>query len=293
MRVCLTGATGFIGSHVALDLLSRGTEVHALIRAASSTSRLERIIGDLDVSHGDLSGRTSAEWVGRVRPDVVVHSAWYQRSDYLESPANIETLRSTLSLIEASFAAGCSRFVLLGSGLEGATDPGTPGGSLYATTKRAAHLVAEALFRPPRTWACAHIYYVYGPEEDPQRLVPSLINGALRGEPLDLRHPRTERDYMHVEDVASAVGLLTGVDAAGPIDICTGRTESLRTIQKMIGLSVGSWPDPDVSEAVPDLGFPVTGDPTRLQALGWKPKYSLQDGLRQTIEWRKGKIGPR
>src|SRR5438874_10761869 len=90
MRVFLTGATGFIGSHVARELLKKGHEVHALIRRGSGVKRIADIEQDLHRIEGDLFSDL-APVLSQVQPELAIHLAWYcVPGDYQTSPLNAD-----------------------------------------------------------------------------------------------------------------------------------------------------------------------------------------------------------
>jgi len=109
VKVLLTGAAGFIGSHVARHLLAGGDEVFAVVRPQGHAWRLADIQASLHLVECDLrDSRATEVCVARVRPDLCIHLAWYvEPGRYLETPENLEWVRASLSLASTLAKHGC------------------------------------------------------------------------------------------------------------------------------------------------------------------------------------------
>ncbi len=267
MKILLTGATGFIGSHVAQALA--GHEIVTLGR-------------DLL----DPCFRLPAS-----RFDVCVHLAWYvEPGKYLESPLNKDWVEASLRLARN---VNCRRLVVTGTCFEytmsakrlseySSTVPDT----LYAQSKLALLRKLEALELSP---AWLRIFYQYGPREDSRRLVPHIINSVLRGEPALLTPGEQVRDFLHIEDVASAIATVATGNLTGAVNIGSGVGVTVREIAETIGditgrrdlIRLGAKP---YSSTDP---MHVVADNAKLRATGWKPRYDLTTGLRHTVNWWK------
>jgi nucleoside-diphosphate-sugar epimerase len=288
MRILLTGATGFIGASVARALVSRGVEVRGIALPGASRVRLEGIESELEIHEGDLADATWAnDTIRSIGPDAAIHLAWYaEPGSYLRAvPENLASLRAGMNLVEALAQGGtCRRLILAGTCLENLD---TPRPTIYAAAKAAQHQLAGGLAERSITSACAHIHYLYGPWEDPRRVVPTVMRSLLRGERIALTSGSQERDYLHVDDVAEALCKLAESPLTGRVDICTGSPVRLRDVFDEIGratgrpdlLGTGSLPDSESS------GWPATGNPAPLLSIGWKQKYDLKQGIQHTTDW--------
>jgi nucleoside-diphosphate-sugar epimerase len=288
MRVLLTGATGFIGAHVARALLDGGDEVVGLTLPGAPRDRLADLAAGLDLREGDLADAAWArEAVRSIAPEATIHLAWYaEPRSYLRAvPENLASLRGGINLLEALADGGaCRRVVVAGTGLENLA---TAEPTIYAAAKAAQHELAAGFTYRSMTAACAHIHYLYGPWEDERRVVPTVIRSLLRGQPIDVTNGRQLRDYMHVADVADALCRIASSDLAGRVDVCTGAPATLRDVFEEIAqatgraelLRVGALAHSETME------WPATGDPAQLLGTGWRPRYSLRDGIAQTASW--------
>lgn len=300
MKVLVTGATGFIGSHVVRELLRRGHVVHALVRPAASLHRLQGIENRITMWPVDLSDATGTEAaVTRIAPDAAMHLAWYaEPASYLRDvPRNLESLEDSLRLLRLLLAGAARRLILAGTCLEdiridsGSNDP------IYAVTKRAIHWLATQTVGEQLTVACAHVFSVFGPGEDMRRAIPSIILSLLRGDPIEVSAGLQVRDYLYVTDVADAFATILESDVGGTIDVCSGSSRTLRAVFEEIGRSIGRedlirWGSLP-TEA--DHGFDAVGNPARLNDLGWRPRHSLSEGIDEAVVWWRSqeRIRPR
>lgn len=279
MRVLLTGATGFIGSHVARELLRRGHEVHATLRPGADRRR----IADLDALRVHPGGIDEVP----VRPDLAVSLAWIATpGKYLTSPENRDCLEATRRLLarlecRAVVAGTCFEFdTSLGRLRE---DSPTKPTTLYAQCKD--ELRREVERRPDSAWV--RFFYQYGPWEDERRLVPSVIRSLLRGEEAKISPGGQARDFLHVEDVASAVCAVAESRLAGCVNIGSGEAPTVKEIAAAIGEAVGR-PELLRFGAVPYYeGEPmlIVADNAVLRSTSWAPRWTLREGLRHAVDW--------
>jgi nucleoside-diphosphate-sugar epimerase len=300
MRVLLTGAGGFIGSHAARALLASGCEVAAVLRPTTSTARLQEVIDRLTVVRTDLADlpvlrQALLDW----RPDACLHLAWYaEPGKYLHSPQNIPALTASLALLEELARAGCKQVVMAGTCAEYDTDRGllredgpTRPATVYAASKLALDLVGQHLAAAAGVrFAWARLFYLYGPGEDEKRVVPAVIRALMRGEPFPATQGEQVRDYLHVEDVAAGLVTLVTQGAAGVFNVASGVPVTVRQLMETVGdllgradlLRFGAVPYRDWEPSF------ICGDNQRLRGLGWAPRFTLREGLAETVAWWQG-----
>jgi nucleoside-diphosphate-sugar epimerase len=296
MRVIVTGAGGFIGSHVVRASLEQGHQVLAAVRKEGSRLRLAALADRIETVELCLEDRDEvARTVEHFEPDAIVHAAWYARpADYLHSSENLSSLATTLRLFDTLYWLGPHRVVGVGTCLEyspGATacaesaptDPRT----LYASCKLGAWLVGRARARQSEgrlTWA--RLFHVYGPGESPERLIPAAARALRQGRAFLASPGMQVRDPIHVADVATALLCLAERGDSGVYNVCVGRPftlrETLETVAALEGIEghlvFGARPYADGEV------MSVVGDPTKLRALGWQPRFpELRAGLKDTL----------
>ena len=287
MRVLVTGAGGFIGSHVAHELVSAGHEVHAVVRPGGTRMRLTDIRDRLSFLELDLADTSAASGaLSSLRPDALVHLAWYaEPGTYLHAVAeNQAALRSSTSLIAVATQLGCQRIVLGGTCLETAIE--TPP-TAYADAKRSLHDVLQVAIRAGVSGVCGHVYYLYGPWEDSRRVVPSIVRSLLRKEAIPTTDGQMMRDYLHVTDVATGFRHLVESSVVGTADICSGTVVMLRDVLVAAADELGRRSLLELGALGPTTGAGCSraGDPSTLTELGWKPRYDMRTGIADTVSW--------
>jgi len=302
VRILLTGATGFIGSHVARLLLLLDHEVHAVVRPTSSRRRIEDLADRLRFVPVDLEDRRSLRAaVTAIKPELCLHLAWYaEPGKYLTSPINLDCIAWSLALARELQEAGCSRLVCAGTCFEyefGAAplteaSPTRPA-TLYAWCKLALlHSLQAFAGQSGLSLAWLRFFYLYGPWEDERRLVPVVIQRLLRNESVDLTTGEQVRDYVHVEDAAAAVVAAATSSLSGCVNICTGQPTTIRMMAETIGRELKRPELIRIGARANDPNDPpiIRGDSRKLQqATGWRQQICLDSGLKRTMEWWRGR----
>ena len=294
-RVLVTGASGFIGHHALHPLLTQGFEVHAV---AKSPRENENGI----VWHSaDLLDVEAEKLCAEVKATHLLHLVWYAVPGlYWTSPENERWVQATLALVEAFQKNGGKRAVLAGTCAEydwqnlperiGEDTPISPS-SLYGACKHRAHELCETFSKETgMSLAWGRIFFLYGPGEPKERLVPSVINALLEGKEARTTSGEQIRDFLHVEDVANAFTVLLESNAEGAVNIASGEAIAIKDLIQEIGTLLGK------SDLLRLGALPSrANEPARIVAraerltneVGFHPRYSLSEGLTQTIEWWK------
>jgi len=302
MRVLLTGATGFVGAQAARALIRGGHEVHALLRPASDRWRIAEVLGALRVVEGDLAMPDLPTTLGAIRPDAALHLAWYaEPGRYLDSAENLAHLEWSLRLVRALARSGCRRFVGVGTCAEyaPAREP-LREGSPTAPTRLygAAKLALAGVLEPAgpaleMSTAWARLFYLYGPFEDPRRLVPTVVRSLLEGRTARVGAGDPVRDFLHVEDAAQALVALTLGPVRGAVNVGSGVPV---TVGDLVTRLAGLVP----TSARVEIGAPgaASGEPTHVCAdvgrlhreVGFRPRFDLDSGLRQVVAWWSARL---
>lgn len=302
MRVFLTGASGFVGSHVLRGLLAAGHDVLALVVPDDPLWRVRDLVDRFSVVSGTLTDLPELrDGLSAWRPEACIHLAWYaEPGKYLRAPENIASLLGSLELVREMAGMGCTRIVGAGTCAEydiplghPREDEGSQPATLYAAAKLSCGLLGESLAAQSDVrFAWARIFYPYGPYEDERRVVPALIRALLNGQPFPATHGAQVRDYIHVEDVAAAFVTLVRHQATGVFDVASGDPVTIRQLMQTIGDMLGK------SDLIRFGALPcrewepkaLCGENGRLRRLGWMPRHTLREGLRQTVDWWRRRI---
>jgi UDP-glucose 4-epimerase len=261
--------------------------VFALVRVPSSKDHLDdavkRIAGDL-FDRGDVERA-----VERSEPELCVHLAWNTEPDsYLHDRSeNLRLLAGSVDLLRFLAQAGCQRVVVGGTCVEVTPASLTTAASIYAAAKTSLHVVTEQLARTGLSYVCAHIFYPFGPGENPNRFFPTIVQKLLRGEPVAMTGGEQLRHYTHVVDVAAALSRVALTDIRGTIDLCWGEPVTVREFTAMIGEATGRKELIRYGEVPyhPDEVMRAVGNSGPLEQLAWRPPLSLQERIGETVEW--------
>lgn len=309
MRVLVTGAGGFIGSHVTKALAQGGHSVCAIERPEASTERLVDCISQVRLVRADLrDAKAVHELLREVRPECAIHLAWYATpGKYWTALENLDCVSMTLSLAQSLAEAGCRRLVGVGSCAEYDWDYGflsesrTPlrPKTLYGVCKNASRMLLEAFCeRTSISFAWTRLFYLYGQAEEPSRLVPSVTLALLKGEMARCTEGQQLRDFLHVDDVASAICAVAMSDSKGAFNIGSGEPVSVRTVVELIGKTLDRSDQIAYGVISGDPNDPplLVADVRRLRnEIGWRLSVSLQEGLLHTVQWwreRSALVGP-
>jgi len=293
-RLLITGAGGFVGQALLPLLSPEHFEIHAVSRQADGKTRA------VQWHPLDLEDQTATRTlVDRLRPDVLLHLAWFTApGSFWNSPANLDWMRASIHLFETFREAGGTRIVATGSCAEydwthGVCDerqtPCRPN-TLYGRAKLACATYLDALNSESLRTAWARLFFLYGPGASEQRMPGVVLASLGRGEPARCSAGTQERDFSHIDDVAAALVRILESDATGPVNVCSGEPVTIRTLAESTARIVGRE---DLLQlgAVPTASHEpplIVGANSRLLDLGWAPRYSLDEGLRQTVEaWRR------
>ncbi len=300
--VALTGASGFVGANLARKLLAEGHEVHLLLRENSNRWRIDGIAGEVRTVEVDLCDQDAVDRViGSIKPDWVFHLATYGAY-----PAQSELRRiartnidGTVNLLEASVKAGVEVFVNTGSSSEYGYKDHPPAetellepNSHYVWTKAAAtHYCRHMATTCDTHLPTLRLYSVYGPYEQPGRLMPTLVARGVQGELPPLVGPRTSRDFVYVDDVCDAYlrAAATPTDERGPVfNVGSGHRTTLADVVDIVRRHFDLAAEPEwgaMKQRSWDTDVWVSDNRKIVSELGWKPEHGLEQGFELFVRW--------
>jgi nucleoside-diphosphate-sugar epimerase len=287
MRIFITGGTGIIGRALVPVLRQRGHEVLVLTRQQQS--------GD-GHAQGNLEDADAVgQLLQRFAPDAAVHLAWESLPDY-SLPQTLRNFEHSLRFIRLAAEAGCQAIVSTGSCWEyasriGQLDEDAPldGQEPFHAAKNALRFLGQAIARTHGShlyWL--RLFFVYGPGQRPQSLVPHLISSLRAGQPPALKAPHNRHDFVFVADVARAIAAVIEQRPAGTVyNVGSGQPTAVAEVIAAVEGLLGSSHATQVPAGVPDQDF--WADITRLQRdTDWRPAFDLEAGLRQTLQLQAG-----
>lgn len=292
IRLLLTGANGFVGRHV-LTALPGDLELHCVSR-----NRVDA--GNAVWHRSDLrDSKAIADLIRDVRPTHLAHLAWNtEHGQFWHAADNIAWRDAGMAMIDAFAEHGGQRLVIAGTGAEYAADAASPINefsaalsptTLYGQAKRQLFLAAgEIAAARSISFAWPRIFNAYGSGEPGGRLVPSIINAILRGEPARCSSGVQERDFVDTRDLGGALAQLIFSSVEGPINLGSGQHATIGGIARLIGSLMGC-PELIALGALPDReGEPVVQIPD-LKRMGdelkYQPKINHKRGLQDAIDW--------
>jgi len=303
-RVLITGGAGFIGANLVRKLLSLNYDVNLLIRPSTDLWRLKKIVSKLKIHKTDISDvKKLKNMIARINPQVIIHLATYsQYRNQKEFEQMIETnIKGTLNLLTASKSIDYDIFINTGSSSEYGiknkpmkeTDLLEPV-SFYAATKASTTLLCQVFAREyQKPIVTLRPFSVYGPLEEKERFIPTIINSVLHNKPIKITSGNQRRDFIYVQDIVDIYikTIMMGKSLSGQVlNMGTGieytNDEVVKTLFKISGKKVkiekGAFPKRlwDTKHWRADIS-------KTKRTLNWKPKFSLEEGLRDTFNWFK------
>ncbi len=285
-RILLTGATGFLGSHLAKALLADGHKIIALKRKSSSLRRIASIAADLeliDLDELDLD-RLFLEF-GKI--DVIIHSATcYGRNGESASEIFSANTEFPLRLLDAGQRAGVKLFLNTDTILDKYLNA-------YSLSKNQFLQWGKYFSKHKGILFCnLRLEHFYGSDDEPSKFSTYVINGCMNNiAELRLTKGEQKRDFIYIDDVVSAyLILLDRLDSFDhsfiEFDVGTGKSVSIKDFVETVHhitasetiLAFGALPyrDGEVMHSTSDI--------SGLEALGWRCQYDLGAGIRKVVE---------
>lgn len=308
-RVLVTGAGGFIGSHLTETLVLAGADVRAFVRYNSRGDAgllhqlPPQVLGEIDIVPGDLRDPAAVDRAV-AGSDVVFHlgaiiSIPYSYRHPVETAET--NLMGTLNVLLAARTHDIERLVHTSTSEVYGTAQFTPmdethplqGQSPYSASKIGADKLVESFFRSYDLPAVTvRPFNTYGPRQSARAVIPTIITQALTSNRVYLGNLQTRRDFTYIRDTVN--GFLKAADAPGvlgqEINLGTGIDISIGELAELILAITGRSVDvvteaermrPEQSEVMRLL----SDNSLAYRLLNWQPSWNLDDGLRETVAW--------
>ena len=310
-RIVITGANGFLGSNLTRFFLKKGYDVHITVRKSSDLWRIKEIIAELSVSYLNKSSKEEFEDVIQfVKPDTLINAIGADQKKYIRDESstwfgNIDCLvnitRSlknwtNISLIQLGSSFEYGRTTLINNPVNENTicEPVSEYGiTKLLSTEYLRYLgMNEILYS-----ASVRIFNVYGQFESPERLIPDIVIKNLTGSKVILKNPKVSRDFIHVDDVVEVIRLLVekqnyiNENKFDILNVGTGMPHTVEEVANYILKNTASRMPIETNQLDnrPENSYPgPIADIQKIKkSLGWKPRFTLEDGLKDTVDWFK------
>lgn len=299
--VVITGAAGFVGSHLGAQLRAAGAKVAGLDNM--SFARPDQPAGGASTAIANVDIRDPAAvkaFLDRAAPDFLFHLAAVAnprtcKSDFpLAFDVNVGGTQNLLR-----HAPPAARFVFLSSAAVYGPPDQLPieesaprkGSDPYSVTKIVGEdLVACYRKNYGRNTVTVRNFNTFGVGQTGDYIVPQLIRQAISEKKIELWDPRTVRDLLYIEDMVDAVLAIAASAEPGPINIGSGRATTVGELAETVSARFGGGlPIIDLKKAV--LGSPaLVASNARLMGLGWTERVGFAAGVEKTIAWTREQL---
>jgi NAD dependent epimerase/dehydratase len=309
-KILVTGADGFIGSHLVEALLADGCNVRAFVYYNSFNSwgwldtLSPEVVRELDVFSGDirdpngvLEAMKGFDVVFHLAALIAIPFSYHSPDSYVDT-----NIKGTLNILHAARRLGVERVLITSTSEVYGTAKYVPidekhpfqGQSPYSATKIGADRLAESFYRSFDTpVVIVRPFNTYGPRQSARAVIPTIITQLLLGKTgLRLGSLTPTRDFNYVKDSADGFIALAEADSAvgKEVNIATGMEHSIGDVAQILisELNPNASIIADEERLRPEASevFRLMGDNTLISTLTqWRPRYELDAGLLDTIAW--------
>jgi len=309
-KILVTGADGFIGSHLVEGLLDKGSQVRAFVFYNAFNSwgwldtfpkdkldKLDVFAGDIRDPHGVDQATKGCEVVFHLAALIGIPFSYHSPVSYIDT-----NIKGTLNVLQAAINAGCERVLITSTSEVYGTAQCVPidenhpfqGQSPYSATKIGADRLTESFYRCFQTPATiVRPFNTYGPRQSARAVIPTIVTQLLSGaEQVKLGSLHPTRDFNYVKDTVNGFIAIAESDKtigeeiniASQQEISIGQlareiTDQINPMAKII--SEDTRIRPEKSEVERLLG----SNEKICRLTKWQPEYTLKEGIRETIAW--------
>ena len=308
-KVLVTGADGFIGSHLAKALVDKGAEVTTIVRDLKRKNNIDVLGIKVNIVNGDLVSYVDCE---RTINEYDIEFCFHIAAQAIVGPANRSPLstfesniKGTWNILEACRVSKTIKGIIIASSdkaygqqekLPYTEDSPLQGYYPYDASKAAAEMLARSYFMTYNLpLAITRNANTYGPADmNLSRIIPDVISSLLKDkQPIIRSDGSPERDYMHITDAVNAYLTLAEnlhrKEVLGEaFNFGTGKPISVLDLYKKIIKFMGKSIEPKIlGEAKNEIDRQYLDSAKAKKVLNWEAKYDIDAGLKETIEWYK------
>jgi nucleoside-diphosphate-sugar epimerase len=297
MRICVTGANGFLGSNFIRSLLKNGHDVLGISRDSNNIEDIYNQILFIKQNENNYSSHHSK--ILKFCPDVVVHFAWHGGNNYSDINSLSQfsiNLPMTASLLQIFKNNQKPYFIGLGSFSEYGNltskvfetqidDPQSYYGLAKSHAKTMSKMFCE---KNGMRWSWVRPCYVYGPNDVSTRLIPSLITKLKTQNTVELNSCNSVVDYIYIDDFTKGVTSILQNNIFGVYNVCSGEEYNVKDIVLEIEKKLNYKNKVIFNKTLDRYDFPqyICGSNKKLKDNTlWFPKTNLSDGLDMTIKY--------
>lgn len=302
-RVLITGANGFIGSHILERMIEYNAELSIILRESSDLWRIEDYLGSVNVYYADIRDLDDvSNCIRKIKPEIIFHMAAYgvdaRKNNIYEA---IDTnIIGTVNLLHAIGKIGCEKFVNTGTSMQYGNKEGfideesnyTPN-NIYGSTKAASTILAHQIANEMDIDITTIIPFgVFGEKEGSHKFFPQVILSVLNNKEVKLTPCMQQRDYCYVENIVDGfiMAAETGKTRNMILNIGSGVTLPLKYYVELIIKEMNMEAKVNygaLEYRKNDLWNPKVNIDRIKKVLGWYPKISLEEGIKMTVGWYK------
>ena len=305
-KILITGATGFVGANLLRKLIDSKNDIHIIIRSTSNLWRINDIIDKVNTHVCDLTNREKIKKiVSNIKPEIIFNLSVYGGYPFQKDSMKIINTNfiGTVNILDACTDTGFVCFINTGSSSEYGlkSKPMSENDLLepineYGITKAAATLYCQAIGRRENLPIFTlRLFSPYGYYEGPTRLIPYLIISCLRNKELKIFNPDAVRDFIFIEDIIKAYFIVVekrdNLLSGDIFNIGSGKQNIVKETFKIIKKLTKYTKEPQWQKIenndreIKSLKVWIANISKSKKLLNWRPEYSIENGLEETIKW--------
>lgn len=301
--ILVTGAAGFIGANLVKKLIIFNNDIHIFVKKSTNLWRLKDNLTKIKIHYTSLNNlRQLEKTLKKINPKIIYHLATHGGYSYQTDQLEIikTNILGTTNLLTALNSLDYQCFINTGSSSEYGfkkkpmkEDDLLEPNSFYAATKATSTYLCQVFAKTyQKPIITLRPFSVYGPYEEPTRLIPTIITNIIQKKPVKITAKDVKRDFIYIDDVIDCylkIPLLINKKLYGEIfNIGTGKQYSnldiakkiIKIMKKQVIIQKGAY-----QERKWDTNFWVADISKSKKYLKWQAKVSLTDGLKKNVKW--------